>query len=164
VDLSFEQYAHARLAALTRLAYLLTGDHHRAEDLVQVALAHCFARWRTIRDPDAYVRRALINAERSWWRARWTSEAPQDTVADRPADEDVAAAVVGRDAVLRALSRLPSRQRAVIVLFYFEDLAEPAVAEALGISVGAVKSHRTRGLAQLRRDPDLALTTTEVPR
>jgi RNA polymerase sigma-70 factor (sigma-E family) len=162
-EASFEEYAQARLPALTRLAYLLTGDHHRAEDVVQTALAQCFARWTRIRSPEAYLRQAVVNAEHSWWRARSASEVPHGVLPDRISDTDLAAQIVGRDAVMRALGRLPRQQRAVVVLFYFEDLTEGAVAEALRISVGAVKRHRTRALARLRQDPELGLNPVEVP-
>ena len=161
-EASFEVWAQARLPALTRLAYLLTGDHHRAEDVVQSALAHCFAHWARIRTPDAYVRQAVVNAERSWWRARSASEIPRELLPDRTSEADLAAEVVGRDAVIRALRRLPRRQRAVIVLFYYEDLSEQAVADTLKITVGAVKRHRSRALAQLRHDHELGLTSVEV--
>lgn len=162
-EASFEEYAQARLPALTRLAYLLTGDHHRAEDVVQTALTHCFARWARIRAPDAYLRQAVVNAERSWWRARSASEVPRDSLPDRAAGADLAAEVVGRDVVMRALGRLPRQQRAVIVLFYFEDLTEQAVGDILKISAGAVKRHRSRALARLREDPELGLSPLEVP-
>lgn len=165
-EASFEEYAQARLPALTRLAYLLTGDHHRAEDVVQTALAHCFARWARIRQPEAYLRQAVVNAERSWWRARSASEIPQDLLPDHASQADVAidvaAEVVGRDAVMRALGRLPRQQRAVIVLFYFEDLTEQVIADTLKISVGAVKRHRARALAGLRQNPELGLSPLEA--
>lgn len=161
-EASFEEWAQARLPALTRLAYLLTGDHHRAEDVVQSALAHCFARWARIRTPDAYVRQAVVNAERSWWRARSALEVPRDSLPDRISGLDLAAEIVGRDAVMRALGRLPRRQRAVIVLFYYEDLTEQVVADTLRITVGAVKRHRSRALAQLRHDPELRLSSVEA--
>jgi RNA polymerase sigma-70 factor (sigma-E family) len=161
-EASFEEYAQARLPALTRLAYLLTGDHHRAEDVVQTALAQCFARWARIRSPEAYLRQAIVNAERSWWRARSASEIPHDQLPDRISGTDLAAEVASRDAVMRALGRLPRQQRAVVVLFYFEDLTEQAAADTLKISVGAVKRHRTRALARLRQDPELGLSPLEV--
>lgn len=162
-EVSFEAWAQARLPALTRLAYLLTGDHYRAEDVVQSALAHCFARWARIRMPDAYVRQAVVNAERSWWRAKSSWEVPSDNLPDRVSRADLAAEVVGRDAVMRALGRLPRRQRAVIVLFYYEDLTEQVVADTLKITVGAVKRHRSRALAQLRQDSELGPRFVEVP-
>lgn len=161
-EASFEEYAQARLPALTRLAYLLTGDHHRAEDVVQTALAHCFARWARIRTPDAYLRKAVVNAERSWWRALSATEVPHGRLPDRVSDADLAADVVGRDAVMRALSRLPRQQRAVIVLFYFEDLTEQVIADTMKISAGAVKRHRNRALTRLRDDPELGLSPLEV--
>jgi RNA polymerase sigma-70 factor (sigma-E family) len=159
---TFEEYAQARLPALTRTAYLLTGDRSRADDLVQTALARCFVAWRRIQDPDAYVRRALVNAERSWWRLRRSHEIPSDRLPDRAGAADTAGGVVERERVLRALARLPRQQRAVIVLCYYDDLTEVAVAEVLGVSVGTVKRQRARALARLRQDAQLRSGSVEV--
>ncbi|GIJ47988.1 DNA-directed RNA polymerase sigma-70 factor [Virgisporangium aliadipatigenens] len=151
-QVSFEAYVHARNAALSRIAYLLTGDHHLAEDLVQQTLMRVVGRWKRVAaagDPDAYVRRVLYHQHIDWWkRRRGTVEVPQDgeaTSAPDPSD-----AVVHTVAVRRALARLAPRQRAVLVLRYFEDLTEAQTAEILGISVGTVKSQARDGLARLR--------------
>src|SRR6185369_16068447 len=129
-------------------AYLLTGDHHLAEDLVQQALLRVADRWPALAargDPDAYVRRVMYHQHISWWRRREPPtvrhEVPPGATPD-PGDGVVAAAVVRQ-----ALARLGPRQRAVLILRYFEDLTETSTAEILGISVGTVKSQARDGLA-----------------
>ncbi len=158
---SFEDFVRARSAMLSRVAYLLTGDHHLAEDLVQQTLLRVADRWPGLvarGDPEAYVRRVLYHQHVSWWRRRESRHIPQepssidgpDPLADRA--DDVALTL----AVREALARLAPRQRAVLVLRYFEDLSEARTAEILGISVGTVKSHARDGLARLRAlAPDL---------
>ena len=160
---SFEEFVRARTAALSRVAYLMTGDHHLAEDLVQQALLRVAGRWPALvarGDPDAYVRRGMYNQHVSWWRRREPTaarhEVPHDAAPD-PGDSVVAAV-----AVRQALARLGARQRAVLILRYFEDLTEARTAEILGISVGTVKSQARDALARLRTlAPELA-TLTEV--
>ncbi|MDG4805814.1 SigE family RNA polymerase sigma factor [Micromonospora sp. WMMD1120] len=151
--MTFEEYAFARTSALVRLARLLTGDDHRAEDLVQDVLAQAYARWgrigRTDR-PDAYVRRMLVNAHHSWWRRRSSREVSVAAVLDRAGDVDEAAAVAERDALWRLVRELPARQRTVIVLRYYEDLDDVLIAELLGCSTGTVRTHAKRALAALR--------------
>ncbi|MFC4587249.1 SigE family RNA polymerase sigma factor [Sphaerisporangium corydalis] len=147
----FREFVSARSPALIRLGYLLTGgDQHAAEDLLQTVLAKTAARWGRIDDPEPYVRRAMYRQQVSWWRL--ASRRRETTVADMP---DMA----GRDdthtadlkLVLRhALARLTSRQRAVLVLRYFEDLPEAEVALIMGCSVGTVRSTTHRSLARLR--------------
>ncbi|MEV0154001.1 SigE family RNA polymerase sigma factor [Micromonospora sp. NPDC050686] len=157
---SFEAYARERGAALSRHAYLLTGDHHLAEDLVQQTLLRVAGRWRRVvagGDPDPYVRRVLYHQHVSWWRRRTrrVAESPLDT-ADR-AVPDPADAVAVHLAVRDALARLAPRQRAAIVLRYYEDLSEAQVAETLGCRIGTVKSQLRDGLARLRvLAPELA--------
>ena len=149
---SFEAYVNARIAALSRIAYLLTGDHHLAEDLVQQTLLRVVGRWRQVvaaGDPDAYVRRVLYHQHISWWRrGRAGKEVSGEPTA--PAVPDHGDAVVATVAVRGALARLGPRQRAVLVLRYFEDRTESQTAEILGISVGTVKSHARDALARLR--------------
>jgi len=160
---SFEAYVRARTAVLTRVAYLLTGDHHRAEDLLQQALVRVAARWRKVvagGDPDGYVRRVLYTQHVSWWRRIRLTEVdgqpPEGSVADH-SDR-----VTVELTVRAALDRLAPRQRAVLVLRYFEDLTEVQTAEVLGCRVGTVKSQARDGLARLRAEaPDLA-TLLEV--
>ncbi|MEV6970436.1 SigE family RNA polymerase sigma factor [Hamadaea sp. NPDC051192] len=154
---SFRDYVHARVAALSRSAYLLTGDAHLAEDLVQQTLVQVASRWERIvagGDPDAYVRRVLYHQHVSWWR-RWRREAvPVDRLPDAAGPvPDVALTV----AVQQALAKLTSKQRAVLVLRYFEDLTEAQAATVLGVGVGTVKSQTRDALARLRvLAPDLA--------
>ena len=151
---SFEQYVAARGRGLWRSAWLLTGDSHRAEDLVQAALLKCWRRWDTIvadpRSLDAYVRRALVTTYTDWGRRRWRGEVATEHLPDRPARPD---ATDVRHDVLTALARLPRAQRAVVVLRYYNDLTEAQTADALAISVGTVKSHTSRALKTLRGSP-----------
>ncbi|QGN59243.1 SigE family RNA polymerase sigma factor [Nostocoides sp. HKS02] len=155
---TFDDYVAARGAALLRRAWLLTGDHQRAEDLVQTALGKAWPQWRRISEQgdgsyDAYVRRVMLTTYIAWWRRRWNAEYPTEVVpepGDNPDEEDLA--TLRRD-VLAALAQLPRGQRAVVVLRYFEDLTEAQTAEALDCSVGTVKSQTARALAVLRRSP-----------
>ncbi|MFG1842724.1 SigE family RNA polymerase sigma factor [Micromonospora sp. NPDC049175] len=152
--MTFEEYAFARTSALIRLARLLTDDEHRAEDLVQEVLAKAYARWgrisRTDR-PDAYVRRMLVNAHNSWWRRRSSREVSVAAVTDRAGSADEAAVVAERDALWRLVRELPTRQRTVIVLRYYEDLDDVLIAEILACSAGTVRTHAKRALATLRK-------------
>jgi RNA polymerase sigma-70 factor (sigma-E family) len=148
-DESFEQFMAAALPGLLRFGHVLTGDRHRAEELVQSALVKTYRRWRSLRhdQPAAYVRRAMVNTYTSWWRsARRESPMPEGFDAAGPGAMDLD----DRDLVLRALGTLPARQRAVLVLRYYEDLSEAAIADALGCSTGTVKSTASRGLRTLR--------------
>ena len=167
----FREFVAARGAALSRSAYLLTGDHQLAEDLLQTALARTAAHWRRVRagDPEAYVRRAMINERTSWWRRRRSAtEVPADTdVLDaRPATRvaDASETVLRRMTVTAALARLPARQRAVIVLRFFDDLSEAATADVLGCSVGTVKSQTHDALARLRALAPELLSDAPDPR
>lgn len=150
VSPTFEEYVATRGRALWKSAWLLTGDAQRAEDLVQTALVKCWRRWDKIAadgSVDGYVRRTLVTTFTDWHRRRWTGEVP---TADLPegwtGDADLA---VRRD-VLSALALLPRGQRAVIVLRFYDDLTEAQTAEALGVSVGTVKSQTARALKTLR--------------
>lgn len=156
---SFEAYVRGRTVALSRIAYLLTGDHHLAEDLVQQTFLSVAGRWQRLvaeGDPDPYVRRVLYHQHISWWRrARRIRHVPLAGV-DRPLPDrtDQVGVTV---AVQRALARLGPRQRAALVLRYFEDLTEVETAEILGCRVGTVKSQVRDGLARLRTlAPELA--------
>ncbi|MCW2792293.1 MAG: sigE 14 [Nocardioides sp.] len=144
----FEEFVAARRQALLRTAYLLTGSHEDAEDLVQVALVKAVPHWGRIADrPEPYVRRILARESVSRWRRRRWREIGTDHLPDRPApDDDVADTVTLRDALLR----LAPGQRAVVVLRFYEDLTERQTAEALGIGVGTVKSQTRDALARLR--------------
>ncbi|MBV1856055.1 SigE family RNA polymerase sigma factor [Catellatospora tritici] len=151
----FDEFVRTRSRHLLRIAYLLTGDHALAEDLLQTALARSWSAWRRIDgDPEAYVRQVLVNTYNSWWRRRWNGERPTEALPEQPISAPQVA-VDERDQVWRALSRLPRQQKLVLVLRYFEDLSEAEIASALGISNGSVKSHASKALAKLRLDPTL---------
>ncbi len=139
----------ARRGALLRTAYLLTGNHHDAEDLVQAALIKVVPKWARIQDrPEPYVRQVLARESVNRWRARRWREVATDVVPDAMHPPSVDS--VDRIALLEDLRRLSPRQRAVLVLRYFDDFTEADTAEALGISVGTVKSHTRDALARLR--------------
>jgi RNA polymerase sigma-70 factor (sigma-E family) len=152
---TFEEYIAARGQALVRFAALLTGDDHRAEDLVQEALAKAYLRWSRIRrtdDPDVYLRRLVLNASRSWWRRRANRElpAPMDVDVAGPGELDAEAAE--RDALWRLIRALPDQQRAVVVLRYYEDLDDATIARILDCSAVTVRTHAMRALHRLRGD------------
>jgi RNA polymerase sigma-70 factor (sigma-E family) len=153
----FPDFVRAASAHLLHTAWLLTGDQHRAEDLVQSALARTYAAWPRVRTEDAvaYTRRVLVNAQHDWWRGRTWREQPTDRLPDGAAGADPAGRLHDRDALVRALGRLGVRERTVVVLRYYADLDIDAVADLLGISTGAVKSAASRALAKLRVSTDL---------
>ncbi|MBM7785632.1 SigE family RNA polymerase sigma factor [Tenggerimyces flavus] len=156
----FEAYVAARTSRLLRTAYLLTQDHGLAEDLVQTALSKVWFAWSRISgsDPEPYVRKVLVNTYASWWRRRWNGERATDSV---PETTVVAgASFEERTDLWAALQRLPRRQRAVIVLRFYEDLTEAETARLLECSVGTVKSQTHKALAKLRIDPALIETDT----
>lgn len=138
---------------------LLTGDRTRAEDLLQNALARAYLRWPSIRDgnPEAYVRKAMLNGYLDWWRRRRWRELPPEAAGAGPLLEDLADGVARRDAVLQALAVLTRRERAVVVLRYWHDLSEAQIAEELGVAPGTVKSTSARALARLRANDHLTL-------
>lgn len=149
----FDEFVRGRSAALLRSAYLLTTDRHAAEDLLQEVLERVYVKWPRIRgQPEAYARRTLTNqAINRWrWRSRRVREAPLYAETDPAVTGDHAEAVAAHRTVLSALRELPARQRAAVVLRYLDDLSEADTAQAMGCSVGTVKSHTSRGLAQLR--------------
>ncbi|MEF9905182.1 SigE family RNA polymerase sigma factor [Streptomyces sp. P9-A2] len=160
---SFSSYMRARQPVLLRTARSLTGNPSDAEDLLQTALAKTYVAWERIEDHralDGYVRRALLNTRTSQWRKRKVDEfaceeLPEPdpaSAADDPAEQQAL-----RDAMWRAIMRLPARQRAMVVLRYYEDLSEVQTAEVLGVSVGTVKSAVSRALGKLRDDAELRL-------
>ncbi|MDQ1487124.1 MAG: hypothetical protein QOJ62_2817 [Actinomycetota bacterium] len=156
---AFRSYVAARSSALLRTAYMLTGNRPDAEDLLQTALAKTYLAWDSIREReavDAYVRRILVNTQTSWWRRRrHVTEVVTADVPELATARDATADVVLHDALWIALAGLPKRQRAVVVLRYYEDLSEAETAEVLGIAVGTVKSTTARALAKLRDDAGL---------
>jgi RNA polymerase sigma-70 factor (ECF subfamily) len=150
---AYREFVTARSHALLRTAYLLTGDFGQAEDLVQTALTKTYLSWHRIRDTgavEAYVRRTMMTTATSWWRRRWRGEQPAETIPERAAAGDLAAASADRDELWRLLQRLPARQRAVVVLRFYEDLSEAEVAAVLGMARGTVKAHSSRALAAMR--------------
>ncbi len=157
---SFEEYVGARYATLLRTAYLLTSNRQDAEDLVQTTLMKAVPAWKRIEsNPDGYLRRIMVNDSISRWRRHRGREVLTDEPPDRgTSDADGSRAV----ALERALAGLAPRQRAVIVLRYYEDLTERETAELLGIAVGTVKSQAREALARLRQlVPDLHLDTDD---
>ena len=155
----FRSYVVARSPALLRTAYLLTGNRADAEDLLQTALAKTYLSWDRIREREAldgYVRRVMVNTQTSWWRRRRVDEYPTGDLPDRPrpGGDDVTDAftdAVGlHDALWTALAGLPKRQRAMVVLRYYEDLSEAETAAVMGVTVGTVKSTTSRALSTLR--------------
>lgn len=153
-EAGFDEFVALRGGAFQRAAFLLTGDHHTAQDLVQTALMEAARRWEKIHtSPDAYVRRSIYTANVSRWRrTKLTEQQYVGDVAARPAYD-----VDDRAAILDALAQLTTKQRAVLVLRYYEDLTETQTAEALGVSVGTVKSTHSQALRRLReRAPHLA--------
>ncbi len=152
-DQAFTEFVGARAGALLRTAYLLTGDHQAAEDLLQVALVKTYLAWDRIREIEAvegYVRRTLLTTHTSWWRRRWRGEVPVPTIPEHqgPAVDERAE---DRSRVWPHLKALPARQRAVVVLRYYEDRSEAEVAALLGCSAGTVKSQAHRALTTLRQ-------------
>jgi RNA polymerase sigma-70 factor (sigma-E family) len=149
-EAGYREFAATRVAQLLRIAYLLCGDVHEAQDLVQTCLAKMYAAWPRIRDPervDAYARQVLTRAFLSSRRLKRNSEIPMGRIPDTPADfadPDL------RLALLEALRALPPRGRAVVVLRYLEDHSVETVAGMLDLSVPAVRSLNTRALAALR--------------
>lgn len=148
----YVEFVTARLPALRRLAWLLCGDEHRGDDLVQQAITSLYVRWprmETVANPDQYVRRMLINAflderRRAWSRVRLLGDLPEPPPADAPGVED-------RELLRAALAKVPPKQRAVLVLRFLCDLPVAEVADIVNCSVGTVKSQTSHGLANLRR-------------
>jgi RNA polymerase sigma-70 factor (sigma-E family) len=160
---SFASYVKARQPVLLRTARSLTANPSDAEDLLQTALTKTYVAWERIEDHralDGYVRRALLNTRTSQWRKRKVDEFATDEIPEPeplPGDDDPAERQALHDAMWRAIMKLPARQRAMVVLRYYEDLSEVQTAEVLGVSVGTVKSAVSRALGKLREDPELVL-------
>lgn len=146
---SFEEWARARQQQLVRTAYLVTGDHHRAEDLVQEALVGVAMRWDRLRhgNPDAWVRTVVYRANVSWWRKHRREVAvervPERGAGSPPPDES-------RMVVENALDGLTTKQRAVLLLRFLEDLSVEETADVLGVSTGTVKKQTSVALQRLR--------------
>lgn len=149
----YEQFVRARTPSLLRSAFLLTGDQQLAEDLVQEALARAYLAWGRIQDTghaDAYVRKIMYNRQVSFWRRPRLAETLPGAIPEAGGSADHAEDAAVRVALRRALRELSPRQRAVIVLRYFEDRTEVETAEILGLALGTVKTLAHRGLGKLR--------------
>ena len=173
LDEEFRDFMHGRWPAMVRLAYALTGDQGHAEDVAQTAFARAYASWPKVRrtgNPEAYVRRIVINENLNRFRKHRVAERLTDTLPDSVAGAwsgplagalaaagavDATRQYDDRSALIAALQRLGPRQRAVIVLRYWLDLTEAEIAAALGCSVGTVKSQAARALATLRQSAEL---------
>ncbi|WFE50421.1 SigE family RNA polymerase sigma factor [Micromonospora sp. WMMD1155] len=149
----FREFVAARSAALLRTAYLLSGDWATAEDLLQTALTKTYLAWKRLGGIEAvepYARRVMVNTSTSWWRRRWHGERPTEVLPERAGVDEIEQQL-DRDLLWRHLKQLPNRQRAVLVLRYYEDMSEAQTAAMLDISPGTVKSQTSRALATLRR-------------
>lgn len=160
-EAEFEAFVRESSKALHRSAYLLTGDRHLAEDLVQSALARTHRAWSRLEDPakaEAYTRKVMYHLQVSWWRRSRVAESiTDDTVEPERTGPGEATALSNRLAVHEALKRLSPKQRQVLIYRFFEDRTEAATAELLGISVGTVKSQTAKALGKLREvAPELA--------
>jgi RNA polymerase sigma-70 factor (sigma-E family) len=144
-----------------RTAYMLTRNWANAEDLLQDAFARAWFHWSKLDgDPEAYVRKIIVNTYVSNGRRRWRRELVSDTLPEATAP-DWSHDVDERDRLWRAIGQLPPKQRAVIVLRYYEDLPEAQVAEVLGCAVGTVKSQAAKALAKLRVDTTISVVTAQ---
>jgi RNA polymerase sigma-70 factor (sigma-E family) len=160
VDQGFTAFVREAAPRLARTAFLLTADRQLAEDLLQTTLAELARRWSRVAaqgDPSAYVRTAMLHTAISWRRRRWHGEVPTAALPERPAADTSPAHTDER--LRAALAQVPPRQRAALVLRYYDDLSEAETAAALGCSVGTVKSQTAKGLARLR-----ALLATQADR
>jgi RNA polymerase sigma-70 factor (sigma-E family) len=154
-ELSFDAWVEDRVVALLRFAYLVTGSRHAAEDAVQAALTNACERWSRVRrttDPDAYVRRMVVNAHVSAWRRSGRRELAVAEVRGSRHADDPAEALARDDAVWRVCHGLPRQQRAAVVLRYYEDLEYDEIAAVLGCTAGTARSHVHRALAALRAE------------
>ena len=156
-EAAFEEFVRARTGALARTAYLLTGDRHHAEDLVQTALAKAAVRWASLDDAEAYVRRVMYTQAVSWWRVmrRRRSEvlvaAPPERGSEQRGDPEL------RVVLAQALAKLTPKQRAMLIVRFYEDRTEVETAELLSVALGTVKSQTRHALRRLRAlAPELA--------
>ncbi|KAB2349748.1 SigE family RNA polymerase sigma factor [Actinomadura rudentiformis] len=160
----FTAYVAERSPRLLRTAYLLCRDWALAEDLLQTSLSKVWSAWGRIGgDPDPYVYRVLVNTHASWWKRRWRGEIPSADPPDAADPTDPMGAADERAAIWAALGRLPPRQRSVVVLRFFEDLSEAAVADIMNCSIGTVKSQTSKALAKLRVDPEIVAPVSPIP-
>ncbi len=154
VPAGFDEFVADRSAQLLRTAWMLTGDAHLAEDLLQSALARAWPHWQRIRydRPEAYLYRVMVNLQASWWRRRWRGEVPTENLPEPGSGSapGVHGSVEDRVALFAALRTLPLRRRQTVVLRFYLDLSEQQVAAVMGCSLGTVKSQCAKGLAALR--------------
>jgi RNA polymerase sigma-70 factor (sigma-E family) len=151
-DEEFDAFMTASWASLYRTAVLMTGDSHLAEDLLQTTMGKVYRAWPRVsraEHPRSYARRILANEATSWWRKRSSSEMPSEIRSETSSTSGPEDGIVEADWVWRALQQLTARQRAVLVLRYYEDLTGAEIAAALGISEGAVKAHAHHALRAL---------------
>jgi RNA polymerase sigma-70 factor (sigma-E family) len=154
----FTEYVQARHTSLLRAAYLITGNRHDAEDLLQTALAKVYLAWPKIRDKgaaDFYVRRALVNTRTSQWRRRRVDEYATEVMPEQPDWRDPFAESDMRETLWKALTRLTPRQRSAVVLRYYLELTEAETADILGVTTGTIKSTMHRAFSKLRTDATL---------
>jgi RNA polymerase sigma-70 factor (sigma-E family) len=162
--MTFEEYVRTRGAALVRLARLISRDPGIAEDLVQEVLGRVYPRWSKILrsdDPDVYLRRMLVNANISRWRRRSAREAV-GAIPDRPDRTDVSSDVAERDVLWRLIVALPDRQRATVVLRYYEDLDDARIGEILGCSASTVRTNAMRAMTTLRARLDATARSIDL--
>ena len=148
----FREFARSRAAPLHRAAYLLCGDWHLADDIVQETLVKTYRHWSRVRradNPDAYVRRILVNETNRHWKRQRFAAVPAEQMSDAARQVDDAGRVIDRMALLQALENLTPGQRATVVLRYFEGFSERDTAAALGCTEGTVKSQTSRALRAL---------------
>jgi RNA polymerase sigma-70 factor (sigma-E family) len=148
----FDEFVTACGPRLLRVAWLLTGDPHLAEDLLQTALAKVWPKWHRVAEehPEAYVRKVLVHSHASWWQRRWRGEVPHGELPDRAGTDDPFTGVDRAQELAAVMRQLPPRQRAVLTLRYFEDLSVDETAEILGCRPGTVKSQAAKALRALR--------------
>jgi RNA polymerase sigma-70 factor (sigma-E family) len=153
LDADFTEFVEANAHRIRALALWLSGDPDRAADLAQSALERTYARWGRVQagEPMAYVRKALLNQQRDWWRRRQhRPEWPTAEVPDVRSQDDHAVALAQRDVMLAALAQLTRRERQVLVLRYYADLSDARIAAEIGVAIGTVKSTSARGLRKMR--------------
>src|SRR6201996_3718610 len=164
--IAFGDYVARRSPALLRAALALTSNRADAEDLMQSTLVKAYQSWDKIDDAaalDSYVRRVMANTHISGWRRRRVDEYPTDELPDSAATADATGDSDLHDVVQRAVDRLPRQMRAAVMLRYYDDMTEPEVAAALGVSVGTVKSTVARAVAKLRKDAELGADSGPGP-
>jgi RNA polymerase sigma-70 factor (sigma-E family) len=156
-DADFVEFVTGSVGRLTQFAELLTGDPHRAADLVQESLERAYIRWPKVEvdDPHAYVRQIIVNQYRNWWRRRRSREVLIERPPDTVVGEDHAVRLAQSDLLRRALATLTTRERAVVVLRFYSDLDIAAIAAETGIAPGTVKSTLSRAMGRMREFPGL---------